>query len=101
MFGVKATRAPALSEQRVDRHRGLCGLEHGEMYLHSELDDTSTNVAGSPFVPGTASRPAGSPSAWRAEGIPCNVLAGFHHDHLLVPVDKADNCIAVLSALRA
>jgi hypothetical protein len=29
------------------------------------------------------------------------VLAGFHHDHLLVPVDKADNCIAVLSALRA
>jgi hypothetical protein len=28
------------------------------------------------------------------------VLAGFHHDHLLVPVDKADHCIAVLSALR-
>lgn len=38
--------------------------------------------------------------ALAAEGIPCNVLAGFHHDHLLVPVDEADHCIAVLSALR-
>jgi hypothetical protein len=38
--------------------------------------------------------------ALAAEGIACNVLAGFHHDHLLVPVDKADQCLAVLSALR-
>ena len=33
-------------------------------------------------------------------GIPCNVLAGFHHDHLLVPVDRADDAIAALLALR-
>ncbi len=38
--------------------------------------------------------------ALAAEGIACNVLAGFHHDHLLVPVDRADQCLAVLSALR-
>ena len=31
-------------------------------------------------------------------GIPCNVLAAFHHDHLLVPVDRADEAIAVLDA---
>lgn len=32
--------------------------------------------------------------------IPCNTLAGFHHDHLLVPIDQADDAIRVLEALR-
>ena len=32
--------------------------------------------------------------------ISCNVLAGFHHDHLLVPFDRADDAIAVLEGLR-
>ena len=32
--------------------------------------------------------------------IPCNVLAGFYHDHLLVPVDVADQAIAALASLR-
>jgi hypothetical protein len=31
-------------------------------------------------------------------GIPCNVLAGYHHDHLLVPVDRVDDAIAALTA---
>jgi uncharacterized protein len=31
-------------------------------------------------------------------GIPCNVLAGYHHDHLLVPVDRVDDAITVLTA---
>ena len=30
--------------------------------------------------------------------IPCNVLAGYHHDHLLVPVGRADEAIALLSS---
>ena len=30
-------------------------------------------------------------------GIPCNVLAGFHHDHILVPVDRAQHAIDVLT----
>ncbi len=34
------------------------------------------------------------------QGIPCNVLAGYFHDHLLVPVDRADAAIAALEALR-
>lgn len=32
--------------------------------------------------------------------IACNVLAGFHHDHLLVPHDDADRAIAAIEALR-
>ncbi len=33
-------------------------------------------------------------------GIACNVLAAFHHDHLLVPWEQADAAIAALVALR-
>ena len=39
-------------------------------------------------------------SALAAEDIACNVLAGYHHDHLLVPIEKADRAIAVLEELR-
>lgn len=35
-----------------------------------------------------------------AQGIPCNVLAGFFHDHLLVPADRADDAVAALESLR-
>lgn len=34
-------------------------------------------------------------------GIPCNVLAGRHHDHLLVPADRVDEAIARLQRLRS
>ncbi|HEY5025734.1 MAG TPA: ACT domain-containing protein [Acidimicrobiales bacterium] len=34
------------------------------------------------------------------EGIPCNVLAGYHHDHLLVPEHEADRAVAILLRLR-
>ena len=30
--------------------------------------------------------------------IPCNVLAGYHHDHILVPVDRAEEAIDTLTA---
>jgi hypothetical protein len=33
-------------------------------------------------------------------GIPCNVLAGFYHDHLLVPADRCDEALAALHSLR-
>ncbi len=32
-------------------------------------------------------------------GISCNMLAAFHHDHLLVPSDRADDALAALIAL--
>jgi hypothetical protein len=31
--------------------------------------------------------------------IPCNVLAGYHHDHLLVPAERVDDAIAALSTV--
>lgn len=33
-------------------------------------------------------------------GLPCNVLAGRFHDHLLVPAERADDAIALLEGLR-
>lgn len=32
-------------------------------------------------------------------GIACNVLAGYHHDHLLVPAARADDAIVLLREL--
>ncbi|MFJ1758065.1 ACT domain-containing protein [Kitasatospora sp. NPDC088134] len=34
-------------------------------------------------------------------GVSCNVVAGFHHDHLFVPVHDADRALAALRALAA
>ena len=34
-------------------------------------------------------------------GIACNVIAGVHHDHLFVPVDRAADAMAALQALQA
>ncbi|MFD7868198.1 ACT domain-containing protein [Streptomyces sp. NPDC059783] len=34
-------------------------------------------------------------------GISCNVVAGFHHDHLFVPHDRAGEALAVLERLAA
>jgi hypothetical protein len=33
------------------------------------------------------------------EGISCNVLAAFHHDHILVPVDDAERALDALREL--
>lgn len=33
-------------------------------------------------------------------GISCNVVAGFYHDHLFVPTDRAEEAIKILSGLR-
>ncbi len=33
-----------------------------------------------------------------AVDISCNVLAGYHHDHVLVPLDRIDDAIAALTA---
>ncbi len=33
-------------------------------------------------------------------GISCNLLAGYHHDHLLVPLDRVEEALGVLDELR-
>jgi hypothetical protein len=56
------------------------------MRVHSALDAVGMTAAMS--------------AALTAAGISCNVVAGYHHDHLLVPADRADDALAALRALR-
>jgi hypothetical protein len=39
-------------------------------------------------------------TALAREGIPCNAIAAFHHDHLFVPVAMAESAMAVLERLQ-
>ncbi|MGB0905691.1 MAG: ACT domain-containing protein [Mangrovicoccus sp.] len=32
-------------------------------------------------------------------GLPCNVVAAYHHDHIFVPYDQAQKAVAALQAL--
>lgn len=34
-------------------------------------------------------------------GIACNMIAGYHHDHILVPVDRVDDAARVLRSLSS
>jgi hypothetical protein len=54
--------------------------------VHSSLDAVGLTAAFS--------------SALGQAGISCNVLAGFHHDHLLVPISEAARAVEVLRNLR-
>ena len=40
-------------------------------------------------------------SALAEAGISCNVLAGLHHDHLLVPIERVQRALEVLHGLAA
>lgn len=62
-------------------------MAHILLQVHSALDGVGLTAA---------------VSAALAEGnIPCNIVAGFHHDHLFVPKDQADRAVAVLKARAA
>lgn len=34
-------------------------------------------------------------------GISCNVIAGYHHDHLLVPLDSVEEALTILRDVAA
>jgi uncharacterized protein len=40
-------------------------------------------------------------TALAAEGIPCNVVAAFHHDHLFVPKKDGDRALKILKGLQS
>ena len=76
-----------LRRTEADRH----GIEYGTamrwitLTVESALDDIGMTAA---FA-----------AALTEAGISCNVLAGLHHDHLLVPAADADAAVAALQAL--
>ena len=39
-------------------------------------------------------------SALSAHGIPCNMVAAYHHDHIFVPSDKAELAMEILTELQ-
>lgn len=39
-------------------------------------------------------------AALAAEGIPCNMVAGFHHDHIFIPEATSDAAMTVLRRLQ-
>lgn len=39
-------------------------------------------------------------NALKDVGVPCNVVAGYYHDHLFIPLDKVDRAMAVLKAFK-
>ena len=43
---------------------------------------------------------AGISAALTRAGISANVIAGFHHDHILVPSDRVDDALNALSTTR-
>lgn len=55
--------------------------------VHSALDATG-------FMAAISARLAGL-------GIPCNPVAGYHHDHLFVPVDREPDAMSALRALQS
>ncbi|MFJ2825518.1 ACT domain-containing protein [Streptomyces toxytricini] len=74
---------------RADADR--CGLAYDyvaawiTLRVHSALDAVGLTAA---FATALASA-----------GLSCNVVAGFHHDHLFVPYDEAPRALAVLADL--
>lgn len=38
-------------------------------------------------------------SALAEAGVSCNVIAGYHHDHLLVPFERGQEALTILRAL--
>lgn len=53
--------------------------------VHSDLESVGLTAAVS--------------SALAAKGIACNVIAGFHHDHLFVPWERGLEALGILEAL--
>lgn len=72
------------------RERGLSDSPrwaHLELTVHSDLEAVGMMAA----VAG----------ALAAEGISCNPIAGYHHDHLLVPWDRGEAAREALERLAA
>ena len=107
-FFVLTRRSPdaaadAVAEARITEAEGItyvvpeayaraCGEPPGfvaswlSLRVHSALNAVGVTAAVSGALAG--------------RGIACTVIAGFHHDHLLVPAARRDDAIAAIRSLR-
>lgn len=106
VYRTRATRDAALDAVGVARIDEAEGVTYVINARDADADRTTTEfiaawltltVQSSLHAVGLTAAVA---QALAARGIACNVLAGFHHDHLLVPADRVDDAIAAVHALR-
>ncbi|MGI4896304.1 MAG: ACT domain-containing protein [Janthinobacterium lividum] len=86
---VRETEGPSFVIARDDADRLAVSYDFVAAWItltvHSALDAVGLTAAVS--------------TALAAKGIPCNVIAGSRHDHLLVPVDAVDAVFLALQRL--
>ena len=81
--GVTAVLRQEDADERHLRYDVVCGWI--TLQVHSALDAVGLTAAFS--------------TALAEAGISSNVLAGYYHDHLLVPIDDVDRALDVLNEL--
>jgi hypothetical protein len=94
-FALVAGDPPADAFAVIREDEGLTAIVSGEggafaritLMVHSALDGVGLTAAVA--------------TALAAAGIACNVVAGFHHDHLFVPWERRDEALAILSDISA
>ena len=94
-FALIAGDPPADAFALIREDEGLTAIVSGEggacaritLMVHSALDGVGLTAAVA--------------NALAAAGIACNVVAGFHHDHLFVPWERRGEALAILSDLSA
>lgn len=92
-FGLIAGDTPAGAFALIREDEGLTAIiadadgafARITLMVHSALDGVGLTAAVA--------------TALAAAGIACNVVAGFHHDHLFVPWERREEALALLQRL--
>ena len=106
-FAVVTRRAPdaaceAVAQARISEAEGITYVVP-EHFARAQGDPPGFTAAWLSLRAHTALDAVGVTAAvagaLAGRGIACNVLAGFHHDHLLVPAARRDDAIAAIRSL--
>lgn len=83
--GVTVVLKQAIADQKGWSYES--GMAWITLTVHSALEAVGLTAAFS--------------NALAQEGISCNVIAAFYHDHLFVPLDQAEDALSALKRLSA
>lgn len=75
------------------KHAAILGDESGATPLAPVAEEEGLTVALPVGLTATVS------TALAERGLSCNVIAGYHHDHLLVPAHQAETALGLLEGL--